>query len=248
MRCAFPAAQPTSFFGPGRCPANRSIRAWECLQEEDGGIRAGFEADRHPTYGVVNAATDKLVYRTFARNGHTTLAGGALNHALPPAHAAASPPEKANADREVAALRAELDRLRGIVPDQSHAMSDVAYHFANLWFAGQRQNWPLAQFYLDEARSHLKWAVRIIPVRKDPAGQDVDLNQIREAVGTTLLADLNKTIASKSVTAFTNAHRLTLEGCYSCHKASGKPFLRPQIPAVPSVHILNLDPEAKWPE
>lgn len=55
-----------------------SIRAWECLQEEDGGIRAGFESDRHPTYGEVSAATDKLVYRTFARNGHTTLVGGAL--------------------------------------------------------------------------------------------------------------------------------------------------------------------------
>lgn len=55
-----------------------SLRAWECLQEEDGAIRAGFEADRHPTYGEVNAASDTLVYRTFARNGHTTLVGGAL--------------------------------------------------------------------------------------------------------------------------------------------------------------------------
>lgn len=55
-----------------------SLRAWEGLQEADGGIRAGFEADRHPTYGDVNAATDKLVYRTFARHGHTTLAGAAL--------------------------------------------------------------------------------------------------------------------------------------------------------------------------
>ncbi|MFI5378291.1 MAG: glycoside hydrolase family 9 protein [Tepidisphaerales bacterium] len=55
-----------------------SIRAWECLQEDDGGIRAGFESDRHPTYGEVNAGTDKLVYRTFCRYGHTTLAGGAL--------------------------------------------------------------------------------------------------------------------------------------------------------------------------
>jgi endoglucanase len=55
-----------------------SIRAWEGLQEEDGGIRGGFEADRHPTYGEVNAATDKLIYRTFCRHGHTTLAGGAL--------------------------------------------------------------------------------------------------------------------------------------------------------------------------
>jgi endoglucanase len=55
-----------------------SIRAWEALQESDGGIRAGFESDKHPTYGEVNAATDKLVYRTFARHGHTTLAGAAL--------------------------------------------------------------------------------------------------------------------------------------------------------------------------
>ena len=55
-----------------------SIQAWEDLQETDGGIRGGFEADRHPTYGEVSAATDKLVYRTFARHGHTTLAGGAL--------------------------------------------------------------------------------------------------------------------------------------------------------------------------
>ncbi|MEY2407468.1 MAG: endoglucanase [Verrucomicrobiota bacterium] len=55
-----------------------SIRAWADLQEADGGIRAGFEANREPTYGEVNASTDKLVYRTFARNGHTTLAGAAV--------------------------------------------------------------------------------------------------------------------------------------------------------------------------
>ncbi|MBN1420266.1 MAG: beta-propeller fold lactonase family protein, partial [Planctomycetes bacterium] len=55
-----------------------SIWAWEDLQEADGGIRAGFEADRHPTYGEVNAATDKLVYRTYRRDAHATLAGGAL--------------------------------------------------------------------------------------------------------------------------------------------------------------------------
>ncbi|MEI7728529.1 MAG: glycoside hydrolase family 9 protein [Verrucomicrobiota bacterium] len=55
-----------------------SIRAWETLQCDDGGIRAGFEADRHPAYGEVSAATDKLTYRTFARYGHTTLAGAAL--------------------------------------------------------------------------------------------------------------------------------------------------------------------------
>lgn len=149
---------------------------------------------------------------------------------------------------EIARLKAEVDRLKNVVPDQSHAMSDVGYHYANLWFAGQRKNWALAQFYLDETRSHLKWAVRIIPIRKDPAGREVDLNAIREAVDGTFLADVHKAIGNKDVAAFTNAYRLTLEGCYSCHKASGKPYLRPQIPDEPGVGIINFDPGAKWPQ
>ena len=76
-----------------------------------------------------------------------------------------------------------------MVPDQSHAMKDVGYHFSNLWFAGQKQNWPLAKFYLDETRSHLRWAVRIIPVRKTKAG-DLDLKGILDAVDNTLLAQI----------------------------------------------------------
>ncbi len=43
------------------------------------------------------------------------------------------------------ALRAELDTIKGKLPGQAHAMMDVAYHYDNLWFAGQHGNWPLAQ-------------------------------------------------------------------------------------------------------
>ena len=50
-----------------------------------------------------------------------------------------------------------------MLPDQSHVMKDIAYHFSNLWFAAQAQNWPLAGFYLNETRSHLKWAVSPAP-------------------------------------------------------------------------------------
>src|SRR5882672_3761446 len=81
---------------------------------------------------------------------------------------------------DMAALQAELALVKSQLPDQAHAMADVGYHFANLWFAGQKKNWPLAKFFLDEARSHLKWAVRIIPIRKTKAGE-VDLRGILEA-------------------------------------------------------------------
>jgi hypothetical protein len=147
---------------------------------------------------------------------------------------------------EISSLRAEVERLKGLVPDQAHAMEDVGYHFANLWFAAGRKNWPLADFYLAETRSHLRWAVRIRPVRQTKAG-DLDLKGILDAVDGTegvMLPALKKAIEEQNPVAFTNAYQQTLVGCYSCHQASEKPFLRPQVPTQLAEHIINLDPEA----
>jgi hypothetical protein len=134
------------------------------------------------------------------------------------------------------------------MPDQAHAMADVGYHFANLWFAADKQNWPLANYYFGETRSHLRWAVRIHPVRKTKAGADVDLNGILDAVDNSFLSAVGKAIENKDTAAFKTAYRQTMEGCYACHKASEKPFLRPQIPNASSVTVLNFDPAATWPE
>ena len=107
---------------------------------------------------------------------------------------------------EIAKLKAELEQLKGRLPSQSHAMMDVDYHFANLWFAGQSRNWPLAQFYLDETRSHLRWAVRIIPVRRIPGGE-VDLRGLLEAVDSTGLTEIGKAITDKNSGGFRGAYR-----------------------------------------
>jgi hypothetical protein len=116
--------------------------------------------------------------------GVAALAAGigwiSVNPAAAPAGTPVTPPasdaaaEIAGLKAEIMQLKAEIEQLKGRTPDQSHVMKDVGYHFANLWFAGQQQNWPLATFYLTETRSHLKWAVRIIPVRKTQAGE-IDL-------------------------------------------------------------------------
>jgi hypothetical protein len=142
----------------------------------------------------------------------------------------------------------ETNSLDGHLPDQAHAMEDVGYHFANLWFAADKQNWPLANYYLGETRSHLRWAVRIHPVRKTKAGAEVDLNGILDAVDNSFLSAAGKAIENKDAAAFKTAYRQTIEGCYACHKACEKPFLRPQVPSEASVTILNFDPAATWPE
>jgi hypothetical protein len=145
-------------------------------------------------------------------------------------------------NQEIAALQAEVNRLKGMVPDQSHAMKDVAYHFANLWFAGEKKNWPLADFYWSETRSHLRWAVRIIPIRKDPQGHEIRLSEILDPIDAGALESLHKTIIAKDADKFSEAYKQMLDGCYACHLASGKPYLRLQIPQQPEAAMIRFDP------
>lgn len=146
------------------------------------------------------------------------------------------------------AIAAELETIKGKLPDQAHAMADVGYQFTNLWFAGRHENWPLADFYFKETKSHLNWAVRIIPVRKDNAGQEIDLKAILQSLENAPLKQIEAAIAAKDLDAFEKAYRFTLEGCYACHKASDKPFIRPQVPTAPAATVINFDPKADWPK
>jgi hypothetical protein len=144
---------------------------------------------------------------------------------------------------EMAALKAEVALLKGKVPDQSHAMADVSYHFTNLWFAGQNENWPLATFYSDELRSHLRWAVRIIPKRKDAENREIDLGGILGGLETSTLKDLAQSIKEKDKTRFVAAYKLQMEGCMACHRATNKPFIRLHIPERPDAGIVEFRPE-----
>jgi glucose/arabinose dehydrogenase len=139
---------------------------------------------------------------------------------------------------EVDAAQMGAPTLSARLPDQAHAMADVGYHFANLWFAAEKQNWPLANYYLGETRSHLRWAVAIHPVRETKSGA-VDLNGILEAVDNSLLSEVDKAITNKDLAHFETAYRQTLVGCYACHTACEKPFLRLQVPDAPGATIIN---------
>src|SRR4029079_7070897 len=75
--------------------------------------------------------------------------------------APAEPPGPSAADKEIAALKADVQILKDKAPSASVAMADVCFHISNLWFAGQAQDWPLATYYFNEGRNHIRWLIRI---------------------------------------------------------------------------------------
>jgi hypothetical protein len=157
------------------------------------------------------------------------------------AQTAPAPVKASDASAEIALLKKEIETLKGKAPDQSHVMKDVAYHFTNLWFAGQKQNWPLAKFYCDETQAHLKWAVRVIPVRKIKGG-DLDLRALLDGIEQSFFVPLQKTIEAKNPDDFSKAYQQALVGCYSCHTAAEKPYLRLKVPEQPEARIVEFAP------
>ena len=146
-----------------------------------------------------------------------------------------------------AEMQAEIERLKTLVPSYSHPMQDVAINWASLWFAAQKKNWPLARYFYNEARSHIAWTVRINPNDKVNV-EIVDLNSIYDAIDTSSLTMVKDAIEKQNSTQFVAAYKTMLESCYSCHKAAGKPMIRPQIPTASILTIVNLDPNATWPD
>lgn len=174
------------------------------------------------------------------------LTSSACRYQPPPAPA--PDPSASAADVDLVALQAEVTRLKGVVPSASVAMADVGFHFTNLWFAGQRGNWPLANYYFSEARNHVRWLVRITPMPKGPNGDLIDLQGIFDGIDTSAFKDVKDAIDAKDGQRFPIVYRQALEACYSCHKSVGRPYLRPQVPETLPQPIINLDPGAEWPK
>jgi hypothetical protein len=162
--------------------------------------------------------------------------------------AAPEAPPAAAADAEIAALKADIQMLKDKSASASVAMADVSFHWSNLWFAGQAKNWPLANYYYSESRNHVRWLIRINPTPKGPDGKPVDLKGIFDSIDTSSFAAVKAAIDKKDGAQFQAAYRTALESCYSCHKSVGRPYLRPQIPKVVPQTIVNMDPNATWPQ
>jgi hypothetical protein len=146
-------------------------------------------------------------------------------------------------------LSQEVATLRQLIPTNSTIMMDVQWHWTNLWWAGKRRNWPLAQYYFNEARGHIQQLVRKNPtIRNQIDGTDIALQGIFDGIDTSSLAMVKDAIAKKDAGAFEKNYKVMLESCYSCHKSVGRPYIRPQMPTAQVQAIVNMDVDAAWPQ
>ena len=149
---------------------------------------------------------------------------------------------EAQAPTASATLTSDVEHLKSIVPTQSHTMIDVGFHWANLWFAVQKKNWPLAKYFFSEARQAMRWTVVIRPVRQKSNGGTVDVKGIFNAMDISAFATVQLAIEDENEAEFVGAYKSALEGCHSCHVASELPYIRPAIPTVPPTTLIDFNP------
>jgi hypothetical protein len=159
--------------------------------------------------------------------------------------------KKGDALPTMESLPEEVAKLKALVPSNSHIMMDVQWHWNNLWFAAQAKNWPLAQYYFNETRGHIQWLMKKAgPVMKSagPEKEEVNVQGIFDGIDTSSLADVKTAIAMKDSRKFAASYKIMLESCYACHKSVGRPYIRPMIPTQQVQSIVNMDPNADWPQ
>jgi hypothetical protein len=145
-------------------------------------------------------------------------------------------------DTAASPMPQRLARLEAIAPRQGEVMNVLGRHFGNLWFALDKANWPLAEFYLEECREALGQSVAVEPARRLSSGSTMPLKGMSDALNNTQFAGLAKAIGEKDRGKAEKLYRDAMKVCTSCHMMFERPYLRLQIPTTPPSTVIAFDP------
>ncbi|QEC69902.1 hypothetical protein FRZ67_22345 [Panacibacter ginsenosidivorans] len=109
-------------------------------------------------------------------------------------------------------------------PGFGEFMSGIQIHHAKLWFAGQNQNWQLADFEVHEIQESLDDIKEYCTDRKETN----EIGMIDAPIDS-----LNNAIAQKDLARFKNSYILLTNTCNQCHKATDHGFNVIKMPASP---------------
>jgi hypothetical protein len=123
-------------------------------------------------------------------------------------------------------------------PQPSHApglvesMLTAQSHHAKLWFAGNAQNWELAEYQIDELEEGLEDTAKNVPDYKG-----VPVGKMIESLIMAPIAEVESAVKSRDRARFTAAYDKLTAACNSCHEGANRGFIvivRPAATAFPN--------------
>jgi cytochrome c553 len=106
-------------------------------------------------------------------------------------------------------------------------------HF-KLWYAGAVQNWPLANYELEQIRASIRLAKTLFP-DSDKSNMDT----MKPAA-----EDLDKAINAKDAAKFTSAYSKLTAACNACHEATGFGFIKIRVPRLSPIETSPFSDES----
>ena len=136
------------------------------------------------------------------------------------------------ADLQASFKRAEteLAKLKETASGLGDYMTTIQLHAGKLWFAAKFSNWELAEYELDELKETME-AAKGLNAEKN----GVKISNVLDSVLQTQVAELDKSIKSKSQTQFQRYYDETLSACNGCHESAGYKFIHVVRPTAPPV-------------
>ena len=110
------------------------------------------------------------------------------------------------------------DTAAPYVPGLGEIMAATQMRHLKLWYAGAAQNWPLANYEVDELAEGFADAARYHPHHKDAPRP---LPELIPQFTAAPIAALRTAIAAHDAPAFAAAYDALTAGCNGCHAAAG---------------------------
>lgn len=116
-------------------------------------------------------------------------------------------------------------------------MTRVQGIYADLYFAGQAQNWALAAYHIEELEETLK---EVPSIKSEENG--VTLKPLIDVLAQSAIPAIESAIERKDLGVFLNRFTDLASSCNACHAQTGHPYLVVQTPDAPATRVLNRAP------
>lgn len=133
-----------------------------------------------------------------------------------------------NVDDHSKELQNQIDQLKKDLsetykPGFGEFMGNIQVHHAKLWFAGENENWKLADFEINEIKENLEAIQKYQTDR--PETEMIPI--IQPALDSVSLA-----IQKQNLAEFKSSFKLLTNTCVECHRDTKHEFIQIQVPVM----------------